>query len=764
MAQSANFLTTGRVFTTNHVNHEWLESMGVGIVVYNNFVFPAITNWRVRSEPIQDSSGRTVKYIKYTFRAEFIFTPQDYPTQYYADATCQVDYSSAADTALRFGSLEEAMSQVRTSLLTQGKPFQFDRQGFGGLTINTNIPEVNDVEVAYGPTPKILEWESMAGNKAARIVWECEITVVDCSRFDGLRNWLMAQEEFTTPNPFIDLPTGIPKFPLEYSYDTVYSVEDGATTRTVSGQIEAYVYRNLLADEGGFPQVPTFTVDYYREGLVTLFPPLRGFLRKFSFNISADKRKCNFTIVDTEIQSENPLYPGMLRMDVAHTVRTGLHQEGGFEQAYCTLSGSIQTAPGVPRILAWIAFLDILNKRLDKSRFAQVDLQNKDAENAQADQDGVEYYPKNLPQEGQYGQKIVLGVSITEHIFSRRVQFSVDYLITTSLKNLFAATGLFTPVYAIDDEGNPILDHIGDTDVSWAKHLYASPDDPDGTEKNPPNGEIPPTAPGSGVPPEAPENENDTPVGTEPPPSQGEPPNPSPPDPAITARPFSFYAYTPRGFARLYDMLANSIVISQCEDLPGSWSVPPTPANPYLQFFPLFRTGNKYPSRYNSWIGYKNNINLKEQADELVAKRLGGVRPAVPIDPTVPPQLVGSGSLTKNYGMPYDDGMTATILQNAGEAPDQIRITRGQPTYTLVMAGHAMRAGYTISPPRLYRVAGQEPVYLGGSFEQTPLCSANGITIYGARWNLQYRLTRIPGSVDLMSEQNLLGGGMRVVV
>jgi len=334
---------------------------GVGTVAYNGVTFPSPLRAKAEVRPIYDDAGRMVKYRAYTLTVEAIFVGEDF----------------AAIGA--GGAIGPGMALLRQYLLEPGGTLTFTDQGLGH-----NLTALNIVD--FGPKPRILTWEPIGSNRAARVVWSCEFTVVE---YYGTGAY------------------GEGKFG-EFCWDAAWNIgEDGMQTRIVTGSADARVYRNGLNI--------TNTADSLREEIKV--PMLDGFKRTQQFRLSPDKRTLFFTITDTEIPSNNPYFPGMIDMDIRHRVAGLVAAAAEWD---VSLSGSITVAPGVEKREAWKAFVQIVRAIKEE--------QDKGKQVGSGEPSSI---------------LITDRLEIEDEIFGRRISFFMNWKLLCNRETFLKASGLW---------------------------------------------------------------------------------------------------------------------------------------------------------------------------------------------------------------------------------------------------------------------------------------------------------------------------------
>lgn len=290
-----------------------------GTLKYNGFTFPPAVHTTVHASPVQDSSGRFTKYIKYVITAEFMLYPG-------VDSdTSLFDVQRFPDTTT---GTDVGMSALRSLLTEQGKTLEFNGKGYGSdFTINTGAKW----DVSYGPVPKILIWDPVGANQVVRCVWAVEVHTTECSGSVNVGRI------------------------SEFNYGIEYSIDDeGLTTRTVSGLLE--IGATLVSG------VTPYQADAYRDR-INIEVPL-GFKRESQrYDISPDRKVLSFQVVDRELPAEFPYHNGLSDIRVNHTIQS----IGNYVSSkwLVSLNGSFRVAAGQDKGLAWAAFLHYVKSRRD---------------------------------------------------------------------------------------------------------------------------------------------------------------------------------------------------------------------------------------------------------------------------------------------------------------------------------------------------------------------------------------------------------------
>ncbi len=357
----------------------------VGEVSYNGYTFPSPLSARISAVPFLTQDQRSVKYVEYTISVEAIILPTD-----------EID---GVESVLFPNSTLDNLEDIRKKLQQQGQTLRFKGQGFGTLVANNFALQAGETftqDVNNGPIPELLVWEPVGSNQAVRVVWRVRTYLLECDVFSVS----------LASNNIVDL-----------SYGATFSInQEGLTERTITGRIEIAATRD---SNNKF----LLSADNFRENII--IEPILAFKRAQNYVLSADKKVLDFTVIDTEIPSDNAFAPGMVDMSVSHRVSSKLKTQG-FNVWSNTISGTITTAPGTSRHLPWLAFLDIVKSRTDRASLSREIFTNSEGKRT------------SLP-----ARWIPTAVSITEPIFGRTFSFSFQYLLLVDPGQILTGSGLF---------------------------------------------------------------------------------------------------------------------------------------------------------------------------------------------------------------------------------------------------------------------------------------------------------------------------------
>lgn len=276
-------------------------------IIYNGFSFTGATQIKVRVEKVLDDAQITVIYHRFIIDVIAFISP----TQ------------GANDT-------DSTMDTLLQSLSHNGADLYVNAAGIGTY-INVNRPSgVQDVN--WGPKAKVLDWEPIGGNQACEIKWQVETCIPVCEnapRYDGI---------------------------IALNYQSSFDRDEhGDVTRTTVGY-----YEIALTRQAGTNIIPdSADDDKYRSQVSVNIP--EGFKRREQWACSADKRREDFTFIDTQIPSNDPYPPNVTGINGRQTIRWS---RTSMATPVSSLSMEVSPLAGINGAEAWAIFLTILRKRL----------------------------------------------------------------------------------------------------------------------------------------------------------------------------------------------------------------------------------------------------------------------------------------------------------------------------------------------------------------------------------------------------------------
>jgi hypothetical protein len=357
--------------------------MGMSRVTYNDYTFPDRSNFQVNEEFRYDDAGMTVIGTVFRLNVQTVICSEN------------VAPGTAYDSPAYY--CGDEMHLLRQRLSKPGMPLLIEHDGFGPrIGINSTSAGPRDIE--WGPKPQTISWEPVGHTRSVEVIWVCEFFVPIC---DGRVN-----------SPKFRGLAAV-NYSLSFSYDS-----RGFTTRRITGYIEIAMTRISQTNRG----IPD-SADLYREQIAVRKPA--NFEREVSWDVSADKRRATFSIVDKEISSPNAWPPGVVKIQGTH--RVGWNRSN-LTRISNTISLSVEMSPTELKSRAWFIFRDIVATR------------HQYAENTTAEQATL----------------MIESLDIVEELYENKVSFQMAYtfLGQIDLEKIFQTTGLFQPI-AIRGQPSP---------------------------------------------------------------------------------------------------------------------------------------------------------------------------------------------------------------------------------------------------------------------------------------------------------------------
>lgn len=486
-------------------------------VKYGNLIFNSFSKITLNHQNVYTEDNMFVKHIRCTLEVEFIITNE----------TIQFTENKVNNVITRGIDLE--MDFIREQLLAPNKELILYYHGAGTklniagraktntVTSITGTPPLNGqsknpLAVVFntfeGPFPEVLAWEPLGANNAARCRWRCvfnipagPVSVPGTSNPEDTNNTTRSLGgDFLTSTKVRDVArsfaghksivelvdtylktlfsAGVPEtdavvgesnlatFLVSHTEEQECEIdEDGTAVVTLTGNLEfsgsGSLFNKLKESPTAIPRLLQFLNHY--------FEPLHpvGFTRTQKYKYKKSRREIEYTIVDREIKSDNPILPNIVKADVSHTVNSNLLGNDPFEgMGFVTwnnvFEGTITVRPGVWKGWAWIAMMCIVRQRIQRTQafqgedFASLkDTVSGIVTDALGD-DSTKVKPKHLLHK----------ISIRENIYNREVTFTLNYMTMHNLNRLFYYTGLFYPVHIAWTGTN--LANLGDVPVGDA--------------------------------------------------------------------------------------------------------------------------------------------------------------------------------------------------------------------------------------------------------------------------------------------------------
>lgn len=296
------------------------HTLDFGQVTYNGFNFPPALNSSAQCTPVYDDTNRSIMYMLYSFRIEFIVNLAEVNT--YGDSaigTSDIADSNGDILSRRAASIDLSVEWLRRRLSQPGRALHIEDIGIGpDLIINDPSSSQSYWDVMWGPKPKMVDWQPLGLNRAARVTWECEVAIVQCedAGFHYEKEGFQDDDQGVYLSP---LSSGIlPLNILQISYNQTWDINHaGMTTKNYEAIIQT---RGQINPEDVRAVIDS--ADHYRIFFEPALQP--GFLRTRNYRLDKAKTKLEITIQDSEVESDFPYPPGVVEIDVDYQIGSSL--------------------------------------------------------------------------------------------------------------------------------------------------------------------------------------------------------------------------------------------------------------------------------------------------------------------------------------------------------------------------------------------------------------------------------------------------------
>lgn len=287
----------------------------IGTMSYNGVEFDVLWTSKVSAQQILDEANRVVKYVQYTI------TVDGYVTLVGSEATT-----------------DPTFVRLRQLLQQQGGTLNYSGKGFGKpFVVNAAGGLLKDV--AYGPIPKVLDFEPLGGSRSAKVRFQVTTCIPE----------VQAKSFFSV---------------LQFNWDSSINYDmDGYSSLSFKGTLEAPISPTTPTGK-----TITLTVDNYRayvDRVVAGIDLTRFKITNRTIDISRDKRTLTFDIKADELgPMANPA--GVYTAKGNFSCRSA-NKSGGansLTQWICTLKGTYVVPKGRPQRFAWRAFVTLLAERM----------------------------------------------------------------------------------------------------------------------------------------------------------------------------------------------------------------------------------------------------------------------------------------------------------------------------------------------------------------------------------------------------------------
>jgi len=418
----------------------------LGTLEYNGVIFSSLYHTRMSCKDVKDNANRTTKYVEYQLEAVGVVTLDD-----------------VNDTT------DNLMVNIRQRLSAQGGPLTYIGRGFGDITVNTGGSKVKDV--AWGPTPEVLEFTPLGGGRGANVVWRVTMRLFE---FQSM-----------SPTPGFSLPVknrvkGQKDGPLlQFNFDiSVVYLEDHYTQLRLSGTTEIPMTRTAVNSTS----TPDSVYNYQQslmQAIIGSIDQTRFYITRRSFPISRDRRTMEWEVVADEIPPMGDP-PGASSARGRFTVRPVKMKKNAristIQQWMCSLSITYNIRKDQDRRLAWLAFSYMVWYRMQWSRFSNLPakkdytvagfnendkpnptIQGLPSVNFNPSKfyaDPISFYrdlfstAKNQPAVGAITDKaqawlVDFGMDEGMHRDSKTVTFEATWILFTTLSNILVSSGIW---------------------------------------------------------------------------------------------------------------------------------------------------------------------------------------------------------------------------------------------------------------------------------------------------------------------------------
>lgn len=396
---------------------------GIGTLSYNGCKFSALFETRLSGDVVKDAAVRTTKFMGYDLQADGYVTLPD----------------GAVDISAN-------MANLRTLLTAQGGALVYTGRGFD-LSVNNGAGSVADA--AWGPVPKLIEFQPLGGGLSAKVVWSVKVHLPEIPR--GVR-------------------AGASMLQFNCETSVTYG-EDWYSGISVRGTMEIPLTRRTQAT-----RTLTTTVDDLRGQLDRrIFNGIdlsRFRVAHRNYNISRDKRTLEFDVA-VEEKPYMDIPPACTMARGTYSVRPS-KSGAGLCNWMCTLRATYTVRNDRSKRLAWYPFLALMRLRMNQSTTGVIPnpggnqnpgaaalqvLANINAVNAAIGPGALWRNIFGLQQQGQQSRKAwLIDLSFDEGLYadSKTMSFSATWRLVTTFDAILLASGLWRKVPELDAQGRSL--------------------------------------------------------------------------------------------------------------------------------------------------------------------------------------------------------------------------------------------------------------------------------------------------------------------
>ncbi len=428
----------------------------MGELSYNGCDFSPLFTSEVNGELIQDVANRTIKYIKYTITVDgYVTLPQGSE------------------------SINPVMNGLRQLLTQQGANLTYRGRGMDIIVSpgNGNVPANRDV--AWGPIPKLLEFQPLGAGRSAKVKWQVithiaeykqRLSVETPQSIGDLRGGVGGANLLNNVGGGAVVQVGgIAKELLQFNYETnVTYDEDGFSTLSCSGTLEIPLTRSPDQRTRTLTQTADNARAIIETRLMNKIDLQRFRVTKRNFKVSRDKRTLEWEWTAEEkpymdLPPDCTVARGTFSFRPA---RAGM----GLCEWLCTLRATYTVRADRPRRTAWISFLALLRLRMleaKKGQIPKVKDENQDFKRLDGPGGVLQvvagvftlFAPKKaIEAQGELKKEdrkaFLIDLSGDEGLYldSKTVSFSATWRTVTVSSHILLASGMWTKLPETDDQ------------------------------------------------------------------------------------------------------------------------------------------------------------------------------------------------------------------------------------------------------------------------------------------------------------------------
>lgn len=469
----------------------------VGVLSYNGCLFGPLFQSNVSGECVADDAQRTTKLMQYTITVDGYVTLHDVQT-----------------------SIAPVMDNLRSMLTAYGGALTYEGRG-NDITVNVS----GSADVAWGPVPKLLEFQPLGGGRSAKVKWTVKVNIYE-RQGAGVGGIGVVNEpprlEVGGPvvaGPARDFqrkpdppPAGggkggggggpgkkadNPLRMLQFNYESTVSYgEDGFSTLSCKGILEIPLTRSPNQTSRTFRVTADDLRGEVERRVMSGIDLTRFRMTRRNFTVSRDKRSLMWDFsAEEKPYMDLPAFCSVARGSYnVRPAKAGM----GMVTWLCTLRCTYTVIGGNSRRAAWSAFLAMLRLRMSQSVLGGDFSNTKESQAPKRDVQRDIVVPHSAPI-WEAGKKLVdwlrewnksenkivddpvkkkksnallidFGFEEGLYLDSKSVTFHATWRLTSKFSQILLSTGLWTKV----DEKGKVLWATTIAQVSGAESWLAN--------------------------------------------------------------------------------------------------------------------------------------------------------------------------------------------------------------------------------------------------------------------------------------------------